>query len=300
MKKYSRQQLEDKALKSAGLYFGRELLPYFGIRKTIRRLLPTEQVRLEAVRATEDMLFEMEDDTLSHFEFESVEVTEDDLRRYRSYDAYTGMVYKKQVHTYVVCSGKVGRIKSVLYDDLNPYKVIPLRLKTEDADALLKDLRQKAERNSKLTKAELTPLLLVPLMSGETSIKDRIIQAERLVSYEGAQINKEEKRQMEAVLYALACKFLEKQDFDEVKEEFSVTILGELIWNDGVVKGEVKGRKLNLIEMICRKLKKGKLASQIAEELDEDLEETERICAAAGQCAPEYNSERIYQILTAK
>lgn len=68
------------------------LLPYFGVGKQIRRMLPTEQVRLEAVRATEDMLFEMEDDTLAHFEFESVEVTEDDLRRYRSYDAYTGMV----------------------------------------------------------------------------------------------------------------------------------------------------------------------------------------------------------------
>lgn len=105
---------------------------------------------------------------------------------------------------------------------------------------------------------------------------------------------------METVLYAFACKFLGQRDLDEVKEEFSVTILGELIWNDGVIKGEVKGRKLNLIEMVCRKLRKGKLSAQIAEELDEDFAETERICAAAQQCAPEYDSERIYQILMAE
>ena len=58
------------------------------------------------MRATEDTLFEMDDGTLAHFEFESVEITADDLRRFRSYDAYTGMYYKKPVITYVLCSGK--------------------------------------------------------------------------------------------------------------------------------------------------------------------------------------------------
>lgn len=285
-------------MKSAGLYFGKELLPYFGIGKQIRRMLPTEQIRLEAVRATEDMLFEMEDDTLAHFEFESVEVTEDDLRRYRAYDAYTGMVYKKPVHTYVVCSGKAERIKSELPDDLNPYRVIPLGLKSESADEVLEELHRKVRLYSCLTKADLTPLLLIPLMSGETSIKDRIMQAERLIDFEGSQIKKEERRQMEAVLYTFACKFLEQKDLDEVKEAFSMTVLGELIWNDGVVKGEIKGRKLALIEQVCRKLKRGLQSEQIASDLEEDYAETERICMAAQQCAPEYDSERIYQLLT--
>lgn len=207
MKKYSRNQLEDKAMKSAGLYFGRQLLPYFGIRKQIRRMLPTEQIRLEAVRATEDMLFEMEDDTLAHFEFESVEVNEEDLRRYRAYDAYTGMVYKRPVHTYVVCSGKAERIKCELPDVLNPYRVIPLVLKDKSADEVLEELHSKVKYCGYLTKEDLTPLLLTPLMSGEASIKERIMQAERLIDFEGSQIKKEEQRQMEAVLYTFACKF---------------------------------------------------------------------------------------------
>lgn len=50
---YARLQLEDKALKSAGMYFGQELLPYFKIKKRILRMLPTEQIRLEAIRQLE-------------------------------------------------------------------------------------------------------------------------------------------------------------------------------------------------------------------------------------------------------
>lgn len=37
---------------------GKELLPYLGIGKKILCMLPTEQIRLEAVRATEDVLLE--------------------------------------------------------------------------------------------------------------------------------------------------------------------------------------------------------------------------------------------------
>lgn len=77
-----------------------------------------------------------------------------------------------------------------------------------------------------------------------------------------------------------------------------MTVLGELIWNDGVVKGEIRGRKLALIELICRKLKRGLQSDQIASDLEEDFIETERICKAAQQCAPEYDSEKIYQLLT--
>lgn len=166
---YSKSQLEDKALKNASLYFGQELLPYFQVNKKILRLLPTEQIRLEAVRASEDILFEMEDGSLAHFEFESVEITKDDLRRFRYYDAYTGMVYKKPVTTYVICSGSIKKIHSKLDDGLNIYCIIPLQMKQKNADILIESLKVKADKE-KLLKEDLVPLLLSPLMSGSSSI----------------------------------------------------------------------------------------------------------------------------------
>ena len=253
-KDYSRSQLEDKALKSATMYFGQELLPYLNVGKKIRRMLPTEQIRLEAVRAAEDILFEMEDGTLSHFEFESVEITEDDLRRFRSYDAYTGMHYKKPVTTYVLCSGKVSRIRSELAEGMSVYRIIPLGLKQEDADTLIAALKAKAAVGT-LTREDLAPLLLTPLMSGNSSIKDRILEAREIIGEEHLPLTKEDRQRMEAVLYAFACKFLKNADLNEVKEELSMTVLGEMIWNDGLERGMEENRRCIILNMLKRNMR---------------------------------------------
>ncbi|MCM1386155.1 MAG: hypothetical protein NC231_02410 [Bacillus sp. (in: Bacteria)] len=306
---YSKAQLEDKALKSASMYFGQELLPYFKINKRIVRMLPTEQIRLEAIRQTEDILFEMDDGTLAHFEFESVEVSLDDLRRFRTYEAYTAMVYKKPVITYVVCSGKVNRIHSELREGINCYRIIPLHMKQKDADALIKVLRTKALRGG-LTKENLAPLLLTPLMAGKSSIKDRILAVTEILGEENIHLSKEDRQHMEAVLYAFACKFLQKVELDEIKEVLSMTVLGEMIWSDGEQKGMEKGMEqgmekgiergsnMKLITQICLKLQKGKTPNQIADDLEEELSVVESIYEIARKLAPSYDCEEIYRILT--
>ncbi len=303
-KEYSKMQLEDKALKSAAMYFGQELLRYLRIDNRIVRMLPTEQIRLEAVRAEEDILFEMQDGTLTHFEFESVEVTEDDLRRFRYYDAYTELQYKKGVVTYVICSGKVSRIRRALKSGINTYRIIPLQMKQVDADELFATLVEKRKRG-RLQKEELVPLLLTPLMKGKSSIKKRILDANELITCDESLLQKEDKQRMEAVLYAFACKFLEKPDLREVKEAISVTELGEMIWNDGleagiekgIEKGLEQGKLVTIISLVTRKLQKDHAPEQIAEELEEDLEQVKQICEIARQCAPDYDCEKIYQLL---
>lgn len=253
-KGYSKLQLEDKALKNAAIYFGQELLPYFKIGQKIKRMLPTEQIRLEAVRATEDTLFEMEDGTLAHFEFESVEVNEDDLRRFRMYDAYNGVTYRKPVTTYVICSGKVSHIKSELQEGLNLYRIIPLQMKQRNADKLIRKLRKKAEQEGKIVKEDLVPLLLTPLMAGKSSIKRRILETREIVGLAEKQLEKDDLRHMEGIMYAFACKFLEKADLVEIKEALGMTVLGEMIWNDGrtegIAKGIAKGKADSVLELL--------------------------------------------------
>lgn len=135
-------------------------------------------------------------------------------------------------------------------------------------------------------------MLLAPLMNGVSTIKDRILEAEKLIKSGQADLTDMDVHRMEAVLYAFACKFLEKKDLDEVKEELCMTVLGEMIWNDGLVAGKI----YTLIEQTCRKLQKEKTMEQIAEELDEDITQVESICKAARQCAPDYDCEKIYKI----
>ncbi len=68
--------------------------------------------------------------------------------------------------------------------------------------------------------------------------------------------------------------------------------MGEL---RGVLQGEQKGRALQSIELICKKLKKQKSEEEIAEDLEGELDEIRSICQIARQFAPEYPVEDIYK-----
>ncbi|MDE5777187.1 MAG: hypothetical protein K2I10_01550 [Lachnospiraceae bacterium] len=69
----------------------------------------------------------------------------------------------------------------------------------------------------------------------------------------------------------------------------------------GEEKGRAEGRRegelKKLIAQICRKLKNAKSLETIAEELEEDITLIRSICEAAGRCAPEYDVDKIYELL---
>lgn len=67
--------------------------------------------------------------------------------------------------------------------------------------------------------------------------------------------------------------------------------------SEGLVQGQAKGEKLKLIEMTCKKLRKGKTPEEISEDLEEDMEVILRICNAANEYAPDYDAEKVYSKL---
>ncbi len=75
----------------------------------------------------------------------------------------------------------------------------------------------------------------------------------------------------------------------------------EIGWEEGVEVGMQKGREeehlLNLIDKVCKKLKKGKHTEEIAEALEESVEEIKKIAGAAQKFAPEYPLDKIYEFL---
>jgi len=62
----------------------------------------------------------------------------------------------------------------------------------------------------------------------------------------------------------------------------------------GLAEGRSEGGERKLIDLICKKLCKGKSVEEIAEDLEEDIEGIEKICKAAREFAPDYDSDRIY------
>lgn len=248
--------LEDMILKSAVTYFGEVLLPYLGIDYEVKGIAPTELVYLEVKGMIEDFTYIVSDRSWIHLEFESDKVTEKDLRRFRGYEAVTGYTYQVSVTTIVICSAKAVEILSELHEGINTYRVVPVRLKDWDADQLYDQLKQKQQAGESIDRKDVIPVLLAPLMSGNMPEKERFIEGNRLLQT-SAEITADEGAKMQAVLYALAVKFLDSKDLEEVKEEFSMTLLGQMLVNDGIERGIEKGRSETLRELAIEMRKNG-------------------------------------------
>lgn len=231
---------EDMVLKTAAQYFADELFPYLGICEKVTVAAPTEQVYLEARSFYEDFNYVVKKGNWIHLEFESDSVKKKDLKRFRCYEAVTSYTYHVSVTTYVICSSNVRKILSELKSGVNTYRIIPIRLKEKNADKLFKEIWEKQKKGILLEKKDLVPLLLSTLMSGDMEQIDRIINSSRLIQ-ETENLDKEESSRMQAVLYALANKFLDDNELMKIREVLFMTRLGQMLYNDGLEEGIAAG-----------------------------------------------------------
>ena len=237
---------EDLALKTAAHYFGEELLPALGISGIVEYIAPTETVKLEARQMYQDFNYVMEDRSWSHLEFESDSVTDEDLRRFREYEAAVSRKFGVEVVTYVICSSKVKCLKAQLKVGINTYRVKIVRLKGRNADLLFRRLEEKGRRGERLERADFVSVLLTPLMSGESPIGERIIKGMKILQDAAGSLSAEEQEKMLAVLYTFADKFVSEKELNRVKEMIAMTKLGKLLVDDGIEKGIERGLEQGL------------------------------------------------------
>lgn len=236
------QPLEDRVLKEAAQLFGEELLPLLGVKEKMRRVAPTEQVYLNPKDFMQDFNYEMEDRSWFHIEFESDSIKTEDLRRFRAYEAVISYTYKVPVTTCVVCSSGVKVLKSRLTEGINTYHVKMLRLKNGDAEQILQTLEGKRQKEI-LDRADLLQLVLLPLRGGKISQKERISRAVALLKGMRGHVEKDDLVCVEAALYTLAMKFLTTAELKEIKEMMHMTVLGEMIYQDGYEAGTARERQ---------------------------------------------------------
>ncbi|MCI8889417.1 MAG: hypothetical protein HFG70_15255 [Hungatella sp.] len=232
--------VEDRALKDAARFMGAELLPLLGVEGTVKGIAPTEAVFLEVKDYLADFNYEMSDGIWTHLEFESDGLSEEDLRRFRACEAVISYKYKVEVSTYVLCTSRAKVPKSSLTQKMNPYRVGVLRMKDYNADEVIRALEEKQREGKDLERGELLEVLLISLMDGEMSQAVRIKKSLRILRREQGKLEAGEVLSMESVLYALAMKVLNEKEIREVKEMMRMTLLGQLLMEDGMELGEFK------------------------------------------------------------
>ena len=75
------------------------------------------------------------------------------------------------------------------------------------------------------------------------------------------------------------------------KEEFEDGVA------EGMERGVEQGSLRRLVNQVCSKLKKGKTPEEIADALEEPIENIRKICRIAEQYAPEYSEEDVCRAL---
>ena len=271
-------QHEDAVMKTMMNFFADELLPYFKIEGKVAAVAPTELVHMELKKLNQDFNLVMEDGSWKHFEFQSRNEGKKDLKRFRVYEALTSYQHDVSVTTYVLYSGKIKKPVTEFTEGANTYRVCPIVLSDKNSDQLILQLQEKAERGEVLTKEDLIPLALCPLMSGDMSQKQRIRFAFKIMGnarIEDPQIV----QKIEAVIYTMADKFLDRMEMDEIREEIKMTVLGQMLVNDGIAQGIAQGITQTRMELVKKKLQKGKSVEEIADALEETVETVQELIA---------------------
>ncbi len=226
-------QHEDAALKTVFLYFAEELLPYFGIRQKVVGAAATELVKLDLEKFYEDFNFIMEDGSWSHFEFQSTNGGRKDLKRFRAYEAVASYQHNVTVTTYVLFSGNIKKPMTEFTDGINTFRILPITMKSHNADRLIAELRRKQECGEMLQRQDLALLTLCLLMDGDLSLKDRVKAAYQITREEDKSADREVIDKIETVLYVMADKFLNAIEMDELMEVIGMTRLGQKLINKG-------------------------------------------------------------------
>lgn len=253
MAKYTDIKHEDLIMKKAMDVFAEEGLKFFGIDKKVKDSSSTEIVVLEAKNLHMDYTFLMEDDTYIHVEFQTTDKGKDDLRRFRAYESLLSFQTSKDVVTYVVYSNGIHDTKSILQTGINEYNVKAISMYDKDGDIVIQEVEEKLNNNIEVTKQDLIALTFTPIMSGKLTKLDRIIKSIKLIK----RINDEYKYDIESMLYAFADKFLDGKDLEKVKEEISMTKLGEMLVEDGRKQGIQEGIKKNSLDTAIKAIEIG-------------------------------------------
>lgn len=182
--------------------------------------------------------------------------------------------YGVSITTYVLYSGNIRNPVTSFTEGINTYRIIPIIMKNHNADRLIETLKEKFSSEDILTKADLVPLTLIPLMNGQLSQKERFLHAFSLTG-NTKDIPSEDLQKIEAMLYTMADKFLENDDFEYVKECIRMTRLGQMLFNDGFNDGFNNGsqkKQLEIARNLIGKLSDTSIAETTGLSLDVILE----------------------------
>ncbi len=290
---------------------GHSLTPFGLPHIKIVDVLPTNLPAIESNELRLDNLFLLEDEAVAIIDYES-EYSQDNFVKYLNYAARVVKRYAvqkrlpqlKKLRIIVIYTADVENASKEYDLEGILVRVEPAFLVKLDTERIKEMLKEKLSRKESLDMEEQMQLMVLPLtVKGTRNKQQMILETVELAR----QIRDQQQRtQVLAGILTFTDKIIDENYRNRVKEEWEMTQIGKMIFDDGYRAGEIEGQKQGekqgrklgmdqkLIELSCRKLRKGKTPETIAAELEEGLELIQNICRTASSFAPEYDLDQVY------
>ncbi|PNR95869.1 hypothetical protein [Petrotoga olearia] len=181
-----------------------------------------------------DFVFELEDNSLLHLEFQTT-WKKADLLKFAQYDIALYQKERKKINTVVMYSGKYESAESELDMGLNKYKVQQVFMTKYDGIKRYEEIKEKIEKKEPLTKKDLMDLVFLPLMRNEKSEEEVTKDAFELA------IKIPDENQKEMVIGSLlgfSDSYVRDEYINELKEVIRMTKIGTSLFEEGFEEGE--------------------------------------------------------------
>ncbi len=241
---YQNKDIEFKILSEA--YRERSFEAYGLEIPRIKEVLPTNLPAVSANEMRMDNLFLLEDDTYALVDYESADTVKDRIKYMDYISRVTRRLYDENrktpvIRMIVVYTGDVERADDTFQVgcmSLHMEQVFVRHLPTEE---IYQKVRDKLARGEKLTEQELMQMIILPLAErGLTDKQTRIRQVIDLVK----QIEDEQEQKLVfSGLLVIADKFIDRSDAEKIRREITMTKVGRLIYEDGLMEGEKRGEE---------------------------------------------------------
>jgi hypothetical protein len=212
--------------------FRGDAVKFFGINTRVIASARTELSHIPIQRKTDDWLWETDEDSYLHFEFQS-DYDKKDLARFMISDAILHYNTGKSVRTIVVYSADIEETITTLDAGAIQYNVEAFYMSALDGDKTYADIKLKVDAGESLTKQDLMSIVFLPMMKNSV---DKITRFEQAITLSKEIPTANEQAQIQEMLKILAEKFIKDlETLQKLKELISMGIINEMIANDKAV-----------------------------------------------------------------
>ena len=265
-------QNKDVASKVTGeALVGRSLSPFGLPELKIVGILPTNLPTVESNELRLDNLFLLQDGAIAIIDYES-DYSQENFVKYLGYIARVVRRYSMQKHLnelkkikiVVIYTADVERACSIYDLEGVIVKVENAFLVNLNTEEICEKLKTRISCKQALNEEELLQLMVLPLtVKGKQAKQNMIVKAVELAK--GIKVRNQAIQAL-AGLLTFTDKVIDETYRERIKEELEMTQVGKMIFDDGlqqgVKEGMEQGKKFGaeykIVELSCKKLRKGK------------------------------------------